>query len=201
MIAEFRASSEYSSLSDFNQACLYRLPSDDRGRIWRYASRGAFQFLRFVANSSGGGTAWPAHHARLITLGRRSPVFFRSPMIVGASRRTHASAARGLYEADRGGEDIGLKDHVARLLAVASPDDRDGRIAGALDRPTARRSTATSMVGLRWKIHPAAPIKDWSSVTIPVSKYLKKILDGANRVSTQILTSANGLGRVPHVVE
>ena len=96
-----------------------------------------------------------------------------------------------LYEADRA-EKIWTEDHIARLLAVASADIA---MAALLALWSGQRQG--DLLRLPWSAYDGKYIrlrqsKTGRHVTIPVSKRLKTILDGADRISTQILTNAHG---------
>ena len=96
-----------------------------------------------------------------------------------------------LYEADRA-EKIWTENDIARLLAVASPSIA---MAALLALWTGQRQG--DLLRLPWSAYDGKFIrlrqsKTGRRVTIPVSKRLKAILDDANRISTQILTNANG---------
>ena len=96
-----------------------------------------------------------------------------------------------LYEADRA-ERIWTEDAIARLLAVASPSIA---MAALLALSTGQRQG--DLLRLPWSAYDGKYIRLRQSKTgryviIPVSKRLQPILDGANRISTQILTNANG---------
>ena len=96
-----------------------------------------------------------------------------------------------LYEADRA-EKIWTENDIARLLAVASPGIA---MAALLALWTGQRQG--DLPRLPWSAYDGKYIrlrqsKTGRRVTVPVSKRLKAILDDANRISTQILTNANG---------
>jgi integrase len=190
LIAEFRASSEYSSLSDSTKrayTAYLRMIEAEFGDMPIEALsdpevRGEFKRWRdgMAETPRKADYAWTTL-ARVLSVAHdrgRIPV---NPCQRGGR----------LYEADRA-EKIWTEDDIARLLAVASPSMA---MAALLALWTGQRQG--DLLRLPWSAYDGSYIRLRQSKTgryviIPVSKRLQPILDGANRISTQILTNANG---------
>jgi integrase len=190
LIAEFRASSEYSSLSDSTKraytAYLMMIETEFGDMPIEALSdpevRGEFKRWRdgMADTPRKADYAWTTL-ARVLSVAHdrgRIPV---NPCQRGGR----------LYEVDRS-EKIWTEDDIARLLAVASPGLS---MAALLALWTGQRQG--DLLRLPWSAYDGKHVRLRQSktsrhVTIPVSKHLKAILDGADRVSTQVLTNAHG---------
>ena len=190
LIAEFRASAEYSSLSDSTkraytaylrtiEAEFGDMPIDAlsdpevRGEFKRWRDGMADTPLK-------ADYAWTTL-ARVLSVAHDRGRIPANPCQRGGR----------LYEADRS-EKIWTEDDIARLLAVASPS-----IAMAALLALWTGQWQGDLLRLPWSAYDGKYVrlrqsKTGRRVTIPVSKRLKGILDGANRISTQILTNAYG---------
>jgi integrase len=190
LIAEFKASSEYTSLSDATKrayiAYLGMIEVDFGDMPIEALSdpkvRGEFKRWRdgMADTPRKADYAWTTL-ARVLSVAHdrgRIPV---NPCQRGGR----------LYEADRA-EKIWIEGDIARLLAVASPGVA---MAALLALWTGQRQG--DLLRLPWSAYDGKQVrlrqsKTGRRVTIPVSKHLKAILDGADRISTQILTNAHG---------
>ena len=190
LIAEFRASSEYSSLSDATKrayTAYLRMIEAEFGNMPIEALsdpevRGEFKRWRdgMADTPRKADYAWTTL-ARVLSVAHdrgRIPV---NPCQRGGR----------LYEADRT-EKVWTEDDIARLLAVASPNFA---MAALLALWTGQRQG--DLLRLPWSAYDGKYIrlrqsKTGRRVTIPVSRHLKTILDNADRISTQILTNAHG---------
>ena len=190
LIAEFRASSEYTSLSDATKraytAYLTMIEAEfgdmPLEALSDPAVRGEFKRWRdgMAYTPRKADYAWTTL-ARVLSVAHdrgRIPV---NPCQSGGR----------LYQADRV-EKIWTEDHIARLLAIASADIA---MAALLALWSGQRQG--DLLRLPWSAYDGKYIrlrqsKTGRHVTIPVSNRLKTILDGANRISTQILTNARG---------
>jgi integrase len=190
LIAEFRASSEYSSLSDSTKrayAAYLGMIEAEFGDIPIEALsdpevRGEFKLWR----DSMADTPRKADYAWTTLARVLSVAHDRGRIPVNPCQR-----GGRLYEADRA-EKIWTEDDIARLLAVASPGIT---MAALLALWTGQRQG--DLLRLPWSAYDGKYVrlrqsKTGRRVTIPVSKHLKTILDGADRISTQILTNAHG---------
>jgi integrase len=191
LIAEFRASSEYSLLSDSTKraytAYLGMIETEFGEMPIEALSdpevRGEFKRWRdgMADTPRKADYAWTTL-ARVLSVAHdrgRIPV---NPCQRGGR----------LYAADRS-EKIWTEDDIARLLAVASPGLA---MAALLALWTGQRQG--DLLRLPWSAYDGKNLRLRQSKTgrhiiIPVGKHLKAILDGADRVSTQMLT--NDLGR------
>jgi integrase len=189
LIAEFRASSEYSSLSDSTKrayTAYFRMIESEFGDMPIEALsdpevRGEFERWRdgMADTPRKADYAWTTL-ARVLSVAHD-----RGRIAVNPCQR-----GGRLYEADRA-EKIWTEDHIERLLAVASADIA---MAALLALWTGQRQG--DLLRLPWSAYDGTYIrlrqsKTGRHVTIPVSKRLKAILDRADRISTQILTNAN----------
>ena len=190
LIAEFRASSEYSSLSDATKrayTAYLRMIEAEFGNMPIEALsdpevRGEFKRWRdgMADTPRKADYAWTTL-ARVLSVAHdrgRIPV---NPCQRGGR----------LYEADRT-EKVWTEDDIARLLAVASPSFA---MAALLALWTGQRQG--DLLRLPWSAYDGKYVrlrqsKTGRRVIIPVSKHLKTILDNADRISTQILTNAHG---------
>jgi integrase len=190
LIAEFRASSEYSSLSDSTKraytAYLGMIETEFGDMPIEALSdpevRGEFKRWRdgMADTPRKADYAWTTL-ARVLSVAHdrgRIPV---NPCQRGGR----------LYEADRS-EKIWTQDDIARLLAVASPGLA---MAALLALWTGQRQG--DLLRLPWSAYDGKNLRLRQSktrrhITIPVGKHLKAILDGADRVSTQVLTNTQG---------
>jgi integrase len=188
LIAEFKASSEYTSLSDSTKrayTAYLRMIELEFGDMPIEALsdaevRGEFKRWRdsMADRPRKADYAWTTL-ARVLSVAhdrRRIPV---NPCQRGGR----------IYEADRA-EKIWTEEHIASLLTVASPDIA---MAALLALWTGQRQG--DLLRLPWSAYDGKYIrlrqsKTGRHVTIPVSKRLKALLDSANRISTQILTNA-----------
>ena len=190
LIVEFRASSEYTSLSDATKraytAYLKMIESEFGDMPLEALSdpevRGEFKRWR----DGMAGTPRKADYAWTTLARVLSVAHDRGRIPVNPCR----SGGR-LYESHRA-EKIWTEDHIARLLAVASADIA---MAALLALWSGQRQG--DLLRLPWSAYDGKYIrlrqsKTGRRVTIPVGKRLKTILDGANRISTQILTNAHG---------
>ena len=190
LISEFRTSSEFSSLSDSTKrayTAYLRMIEAEFGDMPIEALsdpevRGEFKRWRdgMADAPRKADYAWTTL-ARVLSVAHdrgRIPV---NPCQRGGK----------LYEADRA-EKIWTENDIARLLAVASPSIA---MAALLALWTGQRQG--DLLQLPWSAYDGKFIrlrqsKTGRRVTVPVSKRLKALLDDANRISTQILTNANG---------
>ena len=190
LIDEFRASSEYSSLSDATKrayTAYLRMIEAEFGNMPIEALsdpevRGEFKRWRdgMADTPRKADYAWTTL-ARVLSVAHdrgRIPV---NPCQRGGQ----------LYEADRT-EKVWTEDDIARLLAVASPNFA---MAALLALWTGQRQG--DLLRLPWSAYDGKYVrlrqsKTGRRVTIPVSKHLKTILDNADRISTQMLTNAHG---------
>ena len=190
LIAEFRASAEYSSLSDSTKraytAYLRTIEAEFGDMPIDALSdpevRGEFKRWRdgMADTPRKADYAWTTL-ARVLSVAHDRGRIPANPCQRGGK----------LYEADRS-EKIWTEDDIARLLAVASPSIA---MAALLALWTGQRQG--DLLRLPWSAYDGKYVrlrqsKTGRRVTIPVSKRLKGILDGANRISTQILTNAYG---------
>jgi integrase len=190
LIAEFRGSSEYSSLSDSTKrayTAYLRMIESEFGDMPIEALsdpevRGEFKRWRDRMSDTPrkADYAWTTL-ARVLSVAHDRGRIPANPCQRGGR----------LYEVDRA-EKIWTEDDIARLLAVASPSIA---IAALLALWTGQRQG--DLLRLPWSAYDGKYIrlrqsKTGRHVTIPTSKRLKTILDGANRTSTQILTNAKG---------
>jgi integrase len=190
LIAEFRVSSEYLSLSDstkraysaylgmieteFGDMPIEALSDPEvRGEFkrWRDGMRDRPRKADY---------AW-ATLARVLSVAHDRGRISLNPCQRGGR----------LYEADRL-EKIWTEDDIARFLAIATPSLA---MAAILALWTGQRQG--DLLRLPWSAYDGKHLrlrqsKTGRSVTIPVAKHLKLILDGADRVSTQVLTNAYG---------
>ena len=190
LIAEFRASSEYSSLSDSTKrayTAYLRMIEDEFGDMPIEALsdpevRGEFKRWRdgMADTPRKADYAWTTL-ARVLSVAHdrgRIPV---NPCQRGGR----------LYEADRT-EKIWTEDDIARLWPSHRPDFA---MAALLALWTGQRQG--DLLRLPWSAYDGKYVrlrqsKTGRHVIIPVSKHLKTILDSADRISTQILTNAHG---------
>jgi len=190
LISEFRASSEYSSLSDSTKrayASYLGMIEAEFGEMPIEALsdpevRGEFKRWRdgMTHTPRKADYAWTTL-ARVLSVAHdrgRIPV---NPCQRGGR----------LYEADRS-EKIWTEDDIARFLAVASPGLA---VATMLALWSGQRQG--DLLRLPWSAYDGKHLrlrqsKTGRSVTIPVGKHLKAILDDADRISTQVLTNAYG---------
>ena len=190
LIAEFRASAEYSSLSNSTKrayTAYLRIIEAEFGDMPIDALsdpevRGEFKHWRdsMADTPRKADYAWTTL-ARVLSVAHDRGRIPSNPCQRGGK----------LYEADRS-EKIWTEDDIARLLAVASPSIA---MAALLALWTGQRQG--DLLRLPWSAYDGKYVrlrqsKTGRRVTIPVSKRLKAILDGANRISTQILTNAYG---------
>jgi integrase len=190
LIAEFRASSEYSSIADSTRrayAAYLGMIEDEFGDMPIEALsdpevRGEFKRWRdgMADTPRKADYAWTTL-ARVLSVAHdrgRIPV---NPCNRGGR----------LYEADRSAK-IWTEYDIARLLAVASPGLA---MAALLALWTGQRQG--DLLRLPWSAYDGKHVRLRQSKTgryviIPVGKHLKALLDGADRVSTQVLTNARG---------
>jgi integrase len=190
LIAEFRASSEYSSLSDSTKrayASYLRMIEAEFGDMPIEALsdpdvRGEFKRWRdrMAETPRKADYAWTTL-ARVLAVAHdrgRIPV---NPCQRGGR----------LYEADRA-EKIWTEEDISRLLAVASPSLA---MATLLALWTGQRQG--DLLRLPWSAYDGTYVRIRQSktgrhVTIPAGQNLKAVLDNADRVSTQVLTNAHG---------
>lgn len=190
LIAEFKASSEYTFLSNSTKraytAYLKMIESDFGDMPIEALSdpevRGEFKRWRdrMADTPRKADYAWTTL-ARVLSVAHdrgRIPV---NPCQRGGR----------LYESDRL-EKIWTEDDIAQFLAVASPG-----IAMAAMLALWSGQRQGDLLRLPWSAYDGKHLrlrqsKTGRSVTIPVAKQLKSILDCATRVSTQILTNARG---------
>jgi integrase len=190
LIAEFRASSEFLSLSDSTKraySAYLRKIETDFGELPIEALsdpevRGEFKRWRDGMTD----TPRKADYAWTTLARVLSVAHDRGRIPVNPCQR-----GGRLYEADRA-EKIWTEDAIARLLAVASPGIA---MAAVLALWTGQRQG--DLLRLPWSAYDGKYIRLRQSktaryVTIPVSERLKPILDGADRVSTQVLTNSSG---------
>ena len=195
LIAEFRASSEYSSLSDATKrayTAYLRLIEKEFGDMPIEALsdpevRGEFKCWR----DSMAETPRKADYAWTTLTRVLSVAHDRGRIPVNPCQR-----GGRLYDADRA-EKLWTEDSIARLLAVASPGVT---MAALLALWTGQRQG--DLLRLPWSAYDGKYIrlrqsKTGRRVVIPVSKHLKTVLDGADRISSQILTNAHGRPSTP----
>ena len=202
LIAEFRASSEFSSLSDSTKrayTAYLRMIEAEFGDMPIEALsdpevRGEFKRWRdgMADTPRKADYAWTTL-ARVLSVAHdrgRIPV---NPCQRGGR----------LYEADRA-EKIWTEDDIARLLAVGSPSIA---MAAFLALWTGQRQGDLLRLpwsGLRRNIHPAAPIKDWSLCHHPREQapqaYPRWCRSRQHPDSYQCERAPLDLGRVPHIV-
>ncbi len=190
LIAEFRASSEYSSLSDSTKrayATYLGMIEAEFGDMPIEALsdpevRGEFKLWRdsMADNPRKADYAWTTL-ARVLSVAHDRGRIPANPCQRGGR----------LYAADRS-EKIWTEDDIARLLAVASPGLA---MAALLALWTGQRQG--DLLRLPWSAYDGDHVrlrqsKTGRHVTIPVGKHLKSILDRADRLSTQVLTNAHG---------
>ena len=189
LVAEFRASSEFSSLSDSSKrsySAYLRMIEAEFGDMPIEALsdpevRGEFKRWRdgMADTPRKADYAWTTL-ARVLSVAHdrgRIPV---NPCQRGGR----------LYEADRA-EKIWTEDAIARLLRCIA------RIAMAALLALWTGQRQGDLLRLSWSAYDGKFIrlrqsKTGRHVTIPVSERLKQILDSANRISTQILTNSHG---------
>jgi integrase len=189
LISEFRASSEYSSLSDSTKrayAAYLRMIETEFGDMPIEALsdpevRGEFKRWRdgMTDTPRKADYAWTTL-ARVLSVAQDNGRIPVNPCQRGGR----------LYKADRL-DKIWTEEDIARFLAVATPGLA---MAAMLALWTGQRQG--DLLRLPWSAYDEKYIrlrqsKTGRNVTIPVSKHLKAILDGADRVSTQVLTNAH----------
>jgi integrase len=190
LIAEFRASSEFLSLSDSTKraySAYLRMIETEFGDLPIEALsdpgvRGEFKRWRdgMSDRPRKADYAWTTL-ARVLSVAHdrgRIPI---NPCQRGGR----------LYEADRS-EKIWTEDEIARFLAVATPGLA---MAVVLALWTGQRQG--DLLRLPWSAYDGKHLrlrqsKTGRSVVIPVARPLKSVLDDADRVSTQILTNIRG---------
>ena len=190
LISEFRASSEYLSLSESSKrayGAYLRMIEAEFGDMPIEALadpevRGEFKRWRDGMND----TPRKADYAWTTLARVLSVAHDRGRIPVNPCQR-----GGRLYDADRL-DKIWTEDHIARFLAVASPGLA---MAAMLALWTGLRQG--DLLRLPWSAYDGKHLrlrqsKTGRAVTIPVARDLKEILDGTNQISTQVLTNAYG---------
>src|ERR1700730_6536510 len=190
LIAEFKASAEYATLAPSSlrsYAAYLKLIENDFGDMPIEALtdprvRGEFKGWRdgFAATPRKADYAWTVL-ARVFSFAKDRGLITVNPCERGGR----------LYRPDRADKFWGESD-IAGLFKIAAPPIQ---LAATLALWTGQRQG--DLLRLPWSAYDGKYIrlrqsKTGRRVTIPVGKRLKAILDDANRISTQILTNANG---------
>lgn len=190
LIAEFRASSEFLSLSDSTKraySAYLRMIETEFGDMPIEALsdrevRGEFKRWRDGMSDTPrkADYAWTTL-ARVLSVAHDRGRIPLNPCQRGGR----------LYEADRS-EKIWTEDEIARFLAVATPG-----LATAVVLALWTGQRQGDLLRLPWSAYDGKHLrlrqsKTGRSVIIPVARPLKSILDDADRVSTQILTNTRG---------
>jgi integrase len=190
LIAEFRASSEYLSLSDSTKRSysaylrMIEMEFGDMplGALSDPEVRGEFKRWRDGMSE----TPRKADYAWTTLARVLSVAHDRGRIPVNPCQR-----GGRLYEADRS-EKIWTENDIAQFLAVAKPGLAN---AAMLALWTGQRQG--DLLRLPWSAYDGRHLRLRQSktgrfITIPVANQLKSVLDGASRISTQILTNAYG---------